>query len=213
MVERTRLLAMDHVGIALRARHAADLNDAMSHTLAKLGMDAGSASVIGDERGYAPPAAALYNGNLAHSLDFDDTHARGSIHPSAPIVPAAFAAAEMAGASGRDIIAGIVAGYEVQIRLSIALQPSEHYARGFHPTATCGVFGAAAAAARIFGLIGGPDRQRIRPVRQPGGRLDAISARRRMEQALSYGLRRHGRPDGRELRRRRLSRRRPGPGR
>jgi 2-methylcitrate dehydratase PrpD len=152
VVERTRLLVMDHVGIALRARHAADLNDAMSHTLAKLGMDAGSASVIGDERGYAPPAAALYNGNLAHSLDFDDTHARGSIHPSAPIVPAAFAAAEMAGANGRDIIAGIVAGYEVQIRLSIALQPSEHYARGFHPTATCGVFGAAAAAARVFGL-------------------------------------------------------------
>jgi 2-methylcitrate dehydratase PrpD len=152
VVERTRLLAMDHVGIALRARHAADLNDAMSATLARLGMGDGDASVIGDDRSYAPPAAALYNGNLAHSLDFDDTHARGSIHPSAPIVPAAFAAAEMAGANGRDIIAGIVAGYEVQIRLSIALDPSEHYGRGFHPTATCGAFGAAAAAARVFGL-------------------------------------------------------------
>jgi 2-methylcitrate dehydratase PrpD len=58
----------------------------------------------------------------------------------------------MAGADGRDIIAGIVAGYEVQIRLSIALDPSEHYLRGFHPTATCGAFGAAAAAARVFGL-------------------------------------------------------------
>ena len=152
VVERTRLLVMDHVGIALRARHAAALNDSMAAALTKLGMGTGDASVIGDDRGYAPPAAALYNGNLAHSLDFDDTHARGSIHPSAPIVPAAFAAAEMAGANGRDIIAGIVAGYEIQIRLSIALKPSEHYARGFHPTATCGVFGAAAAAARIFGL-------------------------------------------------------------
>lgn len=152
VVERTRLLAMDHVGIALRARHAAALNDAMATTLGRLGLGSGTGSVIGDEKGYAPPAAALYNGNLAHSLDFDDTHARGSIHPSAPIIPAAFAAAEMAGAEGRDIIAGIVAGYEVQIRLSIALKPSDHYARGFHPTATCGVFGAAAAAARIFGL-------------------------------------------------------------
>ncbi len=152
VVERTRLLIMDHVGIALRARHAAALNDAMSTALAKLGLGAGAGSVIGDERGYAPPAAAFYNGNLAHSLDFDDTHARGSIHPSAPIVPAAFAAAEMAGANGRDLVAGIVAGYEVQIRLSIALQPSDHYARGFHPTATCGVFGAAAAAARVLGL-------------------------------------------------------------
>ena len=152
VVERTRLLALDHVGIALRARHAAALNDAMSAALGRLGLGTGEGSVIGDARGYAPPAAAFYNGNLAHSLDFDDTHARGSIHPSAPIVPAAFAAAEMAGARGRDIVAGIVAGYEVQIRLSIALKPSEHYARGFHPTATCGVFGAAAAAARVFGL-------------------------------------------------------------
>ncbi len=152
VVERTRLLAMDHVGIALRARHAAALNDAMATALAKLGLGTGAGSVIGDAGGYAPPAAAFYNGNLAHSLDFDDTHARGSIHPSAPIVPAAFAAAEMAGAGGRDVVAGIVAGYEVQIRLSIALKPSDHYARGFHPTATCGVFGAAAAAARVFGL-------------------------------------------------------------
>lgn len=152
VVERTRLLALDHVGIALRARHAAALNPAMSAALARLGLGTGEGSVIGDTSGYAPPAAAFYNGNLAHSLDFDDTHARGSIHPSAPIVPAAFAAAEMVGAKGRDIVAGIVAGYEVQIRLSIALKPSEHYARGFHPTATCGVFGAAAAAARVFGL-------------------------------------------------------------
>ena len=77
VVERTRLLALDHVGIALRARHEAALNDAMASTLSKLGLASGNASVIGDERGYAPPAAALYNGNLAHSLDFDDTHARG----------------------------------------------------------------------------------------------------------------------------------------
>jgi 2-methylcitrate dehydratase PrpD len=152
VVERARLLIMDHVGIALRARHAADLNDAMLTAIKRLGLASGDATVIGDDAGYAPAAAALYNGNLAHSLDFDDTHARGSIHPSAPIVPAAFAAGEMTGANGRDIIAGIVAGYEVQIRLSIALRPSEHYDRGFHPTATCGVFGAAAAAARVFGL-------------------------------------------------------------
>ena len=110
VVERTRLLVLDHVGIALRARHAAALNDAMSTALAKLGLGEGSGSVIGDDKGYAPAAAAFYNGNLAHSLDFDDTHARGSIHPSAPIVPAAFAAAEMTGAHGRDIVAGIVAG-------------------------------------------------------------------------------------------------------
>jgi 2-methylcitrate dehydratase PrpD len=152
VVARTRLLVMDHVGIALRARHAADLNNAMATALQTLGLTGGSSIVIGDQQGYSSPAAAFYNGNLAHSLDFDDTHARGSIHPSAPIVPAAFAAAQMAGANGQRLIAGIVAGYEVQIRLSIALNPTEHYNQGFHPTATCGVFGAAAAAGNILGL-------------------------------------------------------------
>ena len=58
----------------------------------------------------------------------------------------------MSGAAGADVLAGIVAGYEVACRLALALPAGEHYDRGFHPTATCGVFGAAAAAGRIFGL-------------------------------------------------------------
>jgi 2-methylcitrate dehydratase PrpD len=152
VVERTRLLVMDHVGIALRARHAADLNRSVSAALTALGFTGGQSSVVGDVVGYVPPAAAFYNGNLAHSLDFDDTHARGSIHPSAPIVPAALAAGEMTGASGCDLITAIVAGYETQIRISMALGPTAHYLQGFHPTATCGAFGAAAAAGRLFGL-------------------------------------------------------------
>ena len=76
----------------------------------------------------------------------------GSIHSSAPIIPAALAAAQMVDASGKDLVAAIVAGYEVQIRLSLALVPKSHYERGFHPTATCGTFGAAAAAGRVLGL-------------------------------------------------------------
>lgn len=150
--ERTCMLILDHVGIALRARNAADLRGPMQMGLEALGMTSGSATVIGDGRGYNPGAAALFNGNLGHSLDFDDTHARASLHSGAPIIPAAMAAAEMAGRPGRDVVAGIVAGFEVQIRLSLALGPTEHYNRGFHPTATCGVFGAAAAAGRVLGL-------------------------------------------------------------
>ena len=121
----------------------------MISAVERLGLASGSCSVLGDERGYSPTAAALVNGTLAHSLDFDDTHAAGSLHSSAPIVPAAIAAAELVGASGRDLIIACVVGYEVQIRLALALNPSEHYDRGFHPTATCGVFGAAAAAGRL----------------------------------------------------------------
>ncbi len=72
--------------------------------------------------------------------------------PSAPVVPAAFAVGEMVGASGRDVLTAIVAGYEVCCRLGNALDPTSHYARGFHPTATAGTYGAAAAAAKLFGL-------------------------------------------------------------
>lgn len=150
--ERVKALALDLVGISVRARNEAESTPAMISAAARLGLAAGACTVIGDAAGYAPPGAAMLNGTLAHSLDFDDTHASGSLHPSAPIVPAAFAAAEMTGAEGRAAIAAIVAGYEAQIRLSLALDPAAHYDRGFHPTATCGAFGAAAAAGRLLGL-------------------------------------------------------------
>ena len=98
VVERTRMLLLDQVGISIRGRNDAGLSASMAAALRHLGLGSGNASVIGDGAAYSPPAAALFNGNLGHSLDFDDTHASGSIHPSAPIVPAALAAAEMVGA-------------------------------------------------------------------------------------------------------------------
>jgi 2-methylcitrate dehydratase PrpD len=149
---RVKALVLDLTGIMVRARNDAESTPAMIAAAGRLGMKGGGCTVVGDADGYAPPGAAMLNGTLAHSLDFDDTHASASLHPSAPIVPAAFAAAEMAGADGRALIAAIVAGYEVQIRLSLALDPAAHYDRGFHPTATCGAFGAAAAAGRLLGL-------------------------------------------------------------
>ena len=152
VARRTEMLLMDNVGIALRARNDAESTPALIEAAQALGLEGGDSVVIGDGLGYTPLGAALINGTLAHSLDFDDTHAASSLHPSAPIAPAALAAAEMAGARGEELIPAIVAGYEIQIRLSLALGPTDHYDRGFHPTATCGVFGAAAAAGKIFRL-------------------------------------------------------------
>ena len=150
--ERVPKLALDLAGIMVRARHDAESTPPLIAAAKRLGLAHGACTVIGDSAGYAPAGAAMVNGTLAHSLDFDDTHAPGSLHPSAPIVPAALAAAEMSRADGRETIAATVAGYEVQIRLSLALDPAAHYDRGFHPTATCGAFGAAAAAGRLLGL-------------------------------------------------------------
>ena len=150
---RAKSLTLDLLASAVRARIEAESTPSVIAALARLGLDGeGVCTVMGDARGYAPPVAALLNGVLGHSLDFDDTHAESSLHPSAPVVPAALAAGELVGADGATVLAAIVAGYEVCCRLGLALDPAAHYARGFHPTATAGTFGAAAAAGRVLGL-------------------------------------------------------------
>ncbi len=150
--DRIKLIVLDHVGIAVRARQQAALAPAMHGALQEMGQLSGECRVIGDTDCYSPYAAALFNGNLGHALDFDDTHAPGSLHSGAPIIPAAMSAAQITGADGARVIRGVIAGFEIQIRLALALDPSAHYDQGFHPTATCGVFGAAAAAAVVMGL-------------------------------------------------------------
>jgi 2-methylcitrate dehydratase PrpD len=153
VLARAKLLTLDFLGSAIRARHDAESTPSLLAMLQALSLDGdGQSTVFGDSRSRTPAVAALLNGALGHSLDFDDTHADSSLHPSAPVVPAAFAVGEMVGASGREVLTAIVAGYEVCCRLGNALDPTSHYARGFHPTATAGTFGAAAAAAKLLGL-------------------------------------------------------------
>jgi len=150
--ERTRFLLLDLVGNMVRGRHDAESTPALLAAARALGLGAGSCGVFGDTSRWTPAGAAFLNGALAHSLDFDDTHAAATLHPGAPVIPAAIAAGEMTGASGANVLAGIVAGYEVTIRTALALPAKAHYDRGYHPTATAGAFGAAAAAARVFRL-------------------------------------------------------------
>ncbi|WP_295854476.1 MmgE/PrpD family protein [Tardiphaga sp.] len=153
VLERAKVLTLDYLGSTIRARRDSESTPALLKMLEALSLDgAGEATVFGDSRTWTPAIAALLNGALGHSLDFDDTHADSSLHPSAPVVPAAFAVGEMVGASGKQVLTAIVAGYEVCCRLGNALDPTSHYARGFHPTATAGTFGAAAAAGKLFGL-------------------------------------------------------------
>jgi 2-methylcitrate dehydratase PrpD len=153
VLQRAKILTLDFLGSAIRARRDAESTPALLGMLQALALDGkGDATVFGDSRGWTPAVAALLNGALGHSLDFDDTHADSSLHPSAPVVPAAFAVGELVGASGREVLTAIVAGYEVCCRLGNALDPTSHYARGFHPTATAGTFGAAATAAKLFAL-------------------------------------------------------------
>lgn len=152
LVERVRALVLDLLGSIIRANVEAPAASSLKAGAVAMGMYGGTATVFGDGDKWSPVGAAFLNAALGHALDFDDTHAPSTLHPGAPVIPAALSAAGLIGASGSDLVAGIVAGYETTCRIGLALPAGEHYARGFHPTATCGVFGAAVAAGRILGL-------------------------------------------------------------
>ncbi len=114
----------------------------------------GRAMRVGDLVSAEPLWAALVNAGAAHALEFDDSYRAGLYHPGAPILSAAFSAACKAEAPGSALLTGMVAGYEVSMRLASAVNPS-HY-KLWHPTGTVGSFGAAAAAGRALGL--GPQK-------------------------------------------------------
>ncbi len=109
------------------------------------------ASLIGrPERTDILNAAAL-NAMSANVYDFDDTHLPTIIHPTAPVAAALFALSEATRVTGEALLLAFVLGVEVECRIGNAISP-EHYQRGWHITSTCGVFGAAAAAAKTMGL-------------------------------------------------------------
>ena len=96
--------------------------------------------------------AAFVAGVSAHALESDDTHQASSSHPGSAVFPAVLALATAEGASFEDAVAASVVGYEVMTRIGMAATVQGQYDRGFHPTGTTGVFGAAAAASWLLGL-------------------------------------------------------------
>ena len=111
----------------------------------------GDCRVLGTSIGAAASGAALANGTAAHALDFDDMCFVSLAHPSAPLVPAALATAEVAHASGAALLDAYVVGFEIEGRLGAVMNP-RHYQRGWHCTSTLGSIGAAAASCRLLGL-------------------------------------------------------------
>ena len=111
----------------------------------------GSAPVITGGAQVSAADAALANATAGHALDFDDSNFVLGGHPTVTLMPALLAVAEERGGSGREILQAYVIGFEVATRLAHAVH-FEHYEKGWHPTATLGVFGAAAAVARLMRL-------------------------------------------------------------
>ena len=112
---------------------------------------AAQAGLIGRPERLDILSASFINAAAANFFDFDDTHLRTVIHPTAPVAPAVLALAEAEGLSGAAVLHALILGIEIACRIGNGVSPG-HYARGWHITATCGVFGAAAASAKLLGL-------------------------------------------------------------
>ena len=150
--ERVRYLLLDHLAVTLRG-------STLPSSLAAYQMleqtaigSTGIATIFGRQERAEASWAALANGVASHGLEMDDVENRSSLHPGVVVFPAALALAEQIGSTPADFYSAVAAGYEVTLRVGAALNPASAYERGFHPTAVCGTFGAAAASARLLRL-------------------------------------------------------------
>jgi 2-methylcitrate dehydratase PrpD len=139
---------LDTVGVTLAGAHESTTRIVEGVTTKG---STGSSLVFGGNRRVGALDAALVNGTASHALDFDDCNNTIGGHPSAPILPALFALADETGASGRDFLNAYVTGFETECKIAMGVH-FYHYTKGWHPTATLGVFGSAAACARLMKL-------------------------------------------------------------
>lgn len=158
VIELGKKSILDGIGLALSGSVARSGEYVQSY-LAQLGISEGPATVIGTLMKVPVRFAAFANGVGIHADDYDDTQlavAKDRVyglltHPTAPALPAALAVAEAGGRSGMDMMLAYHLGVEVECKIAEAINP-RHYQHGFHATATCGTYAAAAAAAKLKGL-------------------------------------------------------------
>lgn len=111
----------------------------------------GDAQLIGRAEKFDPANAALIHAFTSNILDYDDTHWPTGIHSAGTVASALVAWASQTVVSGEDFLHAFLLGMEVECRIGLAVSPG-HYERGWHITATCGVFGAAIAVGRLMRL-------------------------------------------------------------
>ena len=147
--EETKVLLFDYLGVVLGGTRTES-----GKIVAQFAREQGGkreATVIGFGYRVPPVSAAFSNAIISHSIELDDVDSLAYFHFSPPIYSAALAVAEKVHASGKDLLVALVAGCDLMARLSSAMNPA-HRDRGFHTTSACGVFGAAAASAKLFRL-------------------------------------------------------------
>lgn len=146
------LRVLDLVSVAVGAVHDPLVEQAREALSGLFGSENGKAKIWGENGNYPPVPAAMINAMHAHTLELDDVHTASKTHGSASLIPAAWACAQELGKSGKEFLLAVVCGYETVNRVGMAFGVSSHRNRGWHATATCGVFGCAAACAKLLNL-------------------------------------------------------------
>ena len=147
-LDATRRDVLDTFGAMLGGSGAPGIDELVAVNGHWGGLEESSLVVIGGKM----PAhhAAMINSAMGHALDFDDTYDKGGhVHPGTSVLAASLAIAEsVGGVSGEQLILAATLGLDVSCRLGLAA----HDDRGWHRTASFGIFGATAAAGKLIGL-------------------------------------------------------------
>lgn len=148
--EAAKRFLLDGIGCLLAggrnepARMAASL-------VRELGTVGGPSTVFLDGTAASPRDAAFVNATSLYSVALNDVHKAAGAHPGGCVIPALLAMAERQQVAGADLLAAMVAGYDVMGRLGEAVMPA-HRAQGFHPSGTLGPFASTAAVGRLLGF-------------------------------------------------------------
>jgi len=151
VVDRVKYFFLDFIGVCIRGSQE-DSSKSMYRFIREMGRSRQGGVVIGTKERAPHLYSALANGTSAHAIEMDDVNNESSLHPGVVVFSAALATSEMVGGSAKKLIEAAILGYEVMIRLGKAAGAENSYKRGFHPTGTCGSFGASVAASKILGL-------------------------------------------------------------
>jgi 2-methylcitrate dehydratase PrpD len=149
LISKVQAYVLDLLGAAL-----AGISELSSQAVVRAVLQEGGvaqATVFGTGRVAPMRDASLVNGTIAHALELDDDHRLGTVHPGSVVIPAALATSEATGCDGKTFLRAVLMGYEVMCRAGEAFLGRQYY-QGFHPTSTCGVFGAAVASGVVLGL-------------------------------------------------------------
>src|ERR1700730_4215681 len=148
VVHAAKRCVLDGIGVALAGADTPWVERVLAGARAQAHRP--RAHVFGHPDRLSAPLTALVTGTAVHALDYDDDPA--ACHIGAVVIPAALGTAEQVGTSPMRFLTAVIAGYDITTRIGEAVDSDLLYLRGYHPTAVCGVFGGAAAAAYVMGL-------------------------------------------------------------